>query len=48
MYNIILEKRVQKILKKYKRENMIYDFEKALRKISLDPYENNLDIKIII
>ena len=48
MYNILLEKKVQKFLQKQKWQPIISQFEKALTELSLDPYENNLDIKIII
>ena len=48
MYKILLEKKVQKFLQKQKWQPIISQFEKALTELSLDPYENNLDIKIII
>ena len=48
MYQIFLEKKVQKFLEKQKGQPIISQFERALRILSLDPYENNLDIKIII
>lgn len=48
MYKIFLEKKVQKFLQKQKWQPIIFQFEKALTELSLDPYENNLDIKIII
>lgn len=48
MYQIFLEKKVQKFLEKQKWQPIISQFEKALRILSLDPYENNLDIKIIL
>lgn len=48
MYKIFLEKKVQKFLQKQKWQPIISQFEKALTELSLDPYENNLDIKIII
>lgn len=48
MYKIILEKQVIKFLEKHKWENIIDDFESSLVFLSNDPYENNLDIKILI
>lgn len=48
MYTILLEKKVQKFLEKQKWQPIIYQFERALRELSLDPYENTLDIKIVM
>jgi len=48
MYKIILEEKVQKFLIKHKWEKLIYDFENSIRILSLDPYKNNLDIKILV
>ncbi len=48
MYTIILEKQVQKFLKKEQWQPIIKQFKEALKHLSLDPYENNLDIKRII
>lgn len=48
MYKIILEKPLQKFLIKHKWEDLIDKFERAIRILSLDPYENNLDIKILV
>ena len=48
MYKIILEKSVQKFLQKHKWEDLIEKFEKIITILSLDPYENNLDIKILV
>ena len=47
MYKIILEKPVEKFLEKHKWEVVIEQFENSLFFLSDDPYENNLDIKII-
>lgn len=47
MYKIILEKSVQKFLEKHKWQDLIYKFEKTITILSLDPYENNLDIKVL-
>jgi hypothetical protein len=47
MYKIILEKPVEKFLEKHKGEIIINQFEKSLVFLSDDPYENNLDIKIV-
>lgn len=48
MYRVQLEKKVQKFLLKQKWQPIITQFEKALRELAYDPYENTLDIKIII
>jgi mRNA interferase RelE/StbE len=48
MYKIILEKSVQKFLEKHKWEDLIKSFSYSLEILSLEPYENNLDIKILI
>ena len=48
MYQIILEKSVQKFLEKHRGEDLIAKFEKSLTILALDPYENNLDIKILV
>jgi len=48
MYKIQLEKKVQKFLLKQKWQPIIIKFERALRELAFDPYENTLDIKIII
>jgi len=47
MYKIILEKPVEKFLEKHKWETIISQFEKSLIFLSSDPYDNDLDIKII-
>lgn len=47
MYKVILEKSVQNFLLKHKWEKLIYNFEKSIRILSIDPYNNNLDIKIL-
>lgn len=47
MYSIVLEKWVQKFLEKNKWQAIISSFESVLRILSLDPYDNNLDIKIL-
>lgn len=48
MYKVILEKSVQKFLQKHKWEDLIDKFTYSLSILSLDPYENNLDIKILV
>jgi len=48
MYKVILEKQVQKFLEKHKWEALISQFEQALLVLTDDPYENDLDIKILI
>ncbi len=47
MYNVIIEKPVAKFLEKHKWEKLITQFEYALTILSQDPYENNLDIRIV-
>jgi len=47
MYKIILEKQVMKFLEKHKWEAVIEQFEKSLIFLVNDPYENDLDIRII-
>ena len=48
MYQIFLEKNVQKFLEKQKWQPIINQFKRTLTELSLDPYENSLDIKIIV
>lgn len=48
MYQIILEKKVQKFLQKHKGQPIIAQFRQALTQLTLDPYENNLDIKVLV
>lgn len=48
MYKILLEKNVMKFLKKHTGEDLIIKFSQALRILALEPYENNLDIKILV
>ncbi len=48
MYQIILEKNVQKFLEKHKWEDLIVKFTESLRILTLEPYENNLDIKVLV
>lgn len=48
MYKVILEKQVQKFLEKHKWEELIGKFTIAIRKLALEPYENNLDIKVLV
>lgn len=48
MYKVILEKSVQKFLQKHKWETIIGKFTNSLSILSLDPYENNLDIKVLV
>ncbi len=47
MYRIILEKPVRKFLEKHKWEPIFKQFEKSLLFLSNDPYDNDLDIRII-
>ena len=47
MYKVILEKPVLKFLEKHKWEIILDQFEKALIFLVNDPYENNLDIRLI-
>ncbi|MBP9779657.1 type II toxin-antitoxin system RelE/ParE family toxin [Candidatus Gracilibacteria bacterium] len=48
MYKILLEKNVTKFLEKHKGEALIHRFTESLLVLSMEPYENNLDIKILI
>ncbi len=48
MYKIILEKPVQKFLIKHKWDDVIEKFEKAITILALEPFENNLDIKVLV
>lgn len=48
MYKIILEINVQKFLEKHSGSDLIEKFTNSLRILSLEPYENNLDIKVLI
>jgi len=48
MYKIVLEKKVQKFLEKHAGDDLIEKFKTSLMILSLDPYENNLDIKILV
>ncbi len=48
MYKIFLEKQVQKFLEQHKWEELIKRFTTSIRILALDPYENNLDIKVLI
>ena len=45
MYTIILEKSVQKMLKKHQWEPLIKKFKNALRILENDPNSSELDIK---
>lgn len=47
MYKIVLEKTVIKFLEKHKWQEIISRFEKSLHILALDPFENNLDIKVL-
>ncbi len=47
MYKVILEKPVLKFLEKHKWEIILDQFEKALVFLVNDPYENDLDIRLI-
>lgn len=48
MYEVILEKSVVKFLQRHKWEELIEKFEKSITILALNPYENNLDIKVLI
>ena len=48
MYQIILEKNVVKFLEKHKWEDLILKFTDSLRILAMEPYENNLDIKVLV
>lgn len=48
MYKIIIEKRVEKFLLKNLWQTIIDDFYKIIKILSIDPFNNNLDIKPLI
>ena len=48
MYKILLEKNVQKFLEKHKWEDVIRKFTQSLHILTLEPYKNNLDIKVLV
>lgn len=45
MYKIIIWKKITKFLKKHKWEKIVYDTEKAIFTLRVNPYKNPLDIK---
>ena len=47
MYRVIFEKPVVKFLEKHKWEIILDQFEKALIFLINDPYDNDLDIRVI-
>ena len=47
MYRVVLEKPVVKFLEKHKWEPLLEQFEKALVFLVNDPYENDLDIRVM-
>jgi len=47
MYKIVFEKPVVKFLEKHKGETIIESFKKSLIFLSEDPYDNDLDIRVI-
>ena len=47
MYNVVFEKKVYKFFEKHKWERIIFDLEKAVNILKINPYKNNLDIKKI-
>ena len=48
MYQIYLEKKVQKFLLKHQGQPIITQFKQALTQLALDPYQNTLDIKVLV
>ena len=48
MYRVILEKSVQKFLQKHRGEKLIAQFTDSLRILAIEPYENSLDIKVLV
>jgi len=48
MYNIVLEKQVQKFLLKHKWAHIIISFYEILNKLKMDPFHNDLDIKSMV
>jgi mRNA interferase RelE/StbE len=47
MYKVIFEKPVLKFFDKHKWEHIINQFEKALTFLVNNPYDNDLDIRVI-
>ncbi len=45
MYDVKFDKIIDKFLLKHKWESIINQFEKAVNKICVNPFNNNLDIK---
>ena len=48
MYKISIEKNVVKFLEKHKWEKLITIFKEKLVILSNNPYQNNLDIKVLV
>jgi len=44
-YKIVLSKKVQKFLLKHKWESVYFDFQKKIKILEIDTFNNNLDIK---
>lgn len=47
MYKIVLDKPVDRFLKKHKWENIINQFRESVKKLSNNPYEKTLDITLL-
>jgi len=45
MYRVLFKKKVYNFFKKHKWEKIIYDLEKAVNVLKINPYRNNLDTK---
>ncbi len=45
MYNVVFNKKIYKFFEKHKWEKIIFDLEKAVNILKINPYKNNLDIK---
>ena len=45
VFKVIFDKKILKFLSKHKWENLIINFQNALKILKINPYENNLDIK---
>ncbi len=47
MYKIFFRKKVHKFLKKHSWEKIIFNLEKAIDVLKVNPYINHLDIKLL-
>ncbi len=45
MYKVLFEKKIYKFLEKHKWEKIIFELEKVVEILKINPYKNKLDIK---